>query len=117
MKAGRALDALIAEKVMGWELVTESEFGVCWKIPQTDGRFGFLSDESALPYSTEMMAAWQVVERLSDAHGFFLGHHSTPGRPAWCCRFGANTPLTEGDSAPIVICIAALRVVGVALLY
>lgn len=108
MQAGRALDALVAEKVMGWELVTESEFGLCWKVPLPAGRFEFRSDDSAPPYSTAMGAALHVVEQLADTQGFFLGKHSTPGRPPWCCRFGVEPSLTEGETAPFVICVAAL---------
>lgn len=113
MNAGRQLDALIAEKVMGWEIVTESEFGLCWKVPLHAGGFEFRSDESAPPYSTEMVAALQLVERLADTHGFFLGKHGTPGRPPWCCRFGVEPGLSEGETAPFVICVAALKAVGV----
>jgi hypothetical protein len=113
MKASREMDALVAQKIMGWEMVTESEYGLCWKVPQPDGRFEFLSDESAPHYSTNMMAAWLVVEKLSDTHGFFLGKHGTPGRPPWCCRFGAETAVTEGHSAPLTICVAALKAFGV----
>ena len=113
MKAGRQLDPLTAEKVMGWAMVTESEFGLCWKVPLPAGGFEFRSDESASHYSTDMVAAMQLVERLADTHGFFLGKHGTPGRPPWCCRFGVEPGITEGDTAPFVICIAALRAVGV----
>ncbi len=113
MKTSRQLDDLVAEKVMGWELVTESEFGLCWKVPLSAGGFEFRSDESTPPYSTDMVAALQLVERLADTQGFFLGKHGTPGRPPWCCRFGVEPGITEGDSAPFVICIAALRAVGV----
>lgn len=112
MRAGRQLDALAAEKVMGWELVTESEFGLCWKVPLSAGGFEFRSDESAPHYSTDMVAAWLIVEQLSDTHGFFLGKHDSPGRPPWCCRFGVAPDLTEGETAPFVICVAALRAVG-----
>ncbi len=113
MKAGRQLDDLVAEKVMGWAMVTESEFGLCWKVLLPTGGFEFRSDESAPPYSTDMVAAMQLVETLADTHGFFLGKHGTPGRLPWCCRFGVEPGITEGDTAPLVICIAALRAVGV----
>lgn len=113
MKAGRELDALVAEKVMGWTIVTESEFGLCWKIPLAGGGFEFQSDESAPHYSTDVVAAIQLVERLAETQGFFLGKHGTPGRPPWCCRFGVEPSVTEGETAPFVICVAALKAVGV----
>jgi hypothetical protein len=113
MNAGRELDALVAEKVMGWTIVTESDFGLCWKIPLAGGGFEFRSDESTPYYSTDMVAAFQLVERLAETQGFFLGKHGTPGRPPWCCRFGVAPSLTEGETAPFVICVAALKAVGV----
>ena len=115
MQPGRELDALIAQKVMGWEMVTESDFGLCWKIPVAPGRYEFQSDESAPPYSTNLVAAMQLVERLAETHGLFLGRHGSPGRPPWCCRFGVEPAVTEGETAPWVICMAALKALRVPL--
>lgn len=84
LKPGRELDALVAEKVMGGEL---------------------------RPYSTDISAAWEVVEkykwaepelRYSDEqHCWVFSLHKASGYPNEC-----------GDTAPHAICLAALRAVG-----
>jgi hypothetical protein len=88
---------------------------LCWKVPDSNGRFQFLSDESTPYYSTDVGSAMQLVEKLADTYGFFLGKHGTPGRPSWCCRFGVEPSVTEGNTAPLVICIAALRALRVSI--
>lgn len=58
MEAGREMDAMVAEKVMGWE-----RGAVCWMIPNnTPGeRIGPLIDE--WQPSTDIAAAWEAVEK------------------------------------------------------
>jgi hypothetical protein len=53
--AGRALDALIAEEVMGIAVVRGSHRHHFY-LPD--------SDEEVAPYSTDIAAAWLVVERM-----------------------------------------------------
>lgn len=68
MEAGRELDALVAEKVMGW--VREQGFLLP---PVGDPRRNWAAiwDEQGLPdwlpdYSFEIAAAWEVVERMKE---------------------------------------------------
>lgn len=138
MKAGRELDALVAEKVMGWEVwgfdgdpgpCRESSEGYIW---------------SWRP-STDIKAAWEVVERLgltvTPVEVWFASEYDRAGgnpQPgyrwvAWkameCAQVIENNPdpdnwtgmLDESFpppdqvacTAPLAICLAALKAVGV----
>jgi hypothetical protein len=95
MKAGRELDALVAEKVMG--LTPTCPCPVCTPT-----------------YSTMILAAWQVVERM-------IGD----GWNLHAAQVGANGGFTffaKGDQVastnvrginPLSICLAALAACGV----
>jgi hypothetical protein len=75
MKAGRELDALIAERVMGWHNNRDN--------PNESGMWGIMdyrADGSPVlaadfpEYSTDMAAAWEVVEKLlAEGRDFTLG--------------------------------------------
>ncbi len=86
LEAGRDLDALVAEKVMGETCLF-----------------------TAPAYSTDIAAAWQVVDKLH-ALSFYL----EVGSAGWMARF-ANISATEASAAtaPLAICLAALKAVGV----
>lgn len=113
MNQGREFDILVAVKVMGLEIVN-----------------GYVVHHSSLntmmttaipPYSTNISAAWEVVEHLSpgllfdisrDKNGYYSagfykkayhGKHKIPSFE----KFG----LGEGITAPHSICLAALKVV------
>ncbi|MHA3774236.1 BC1872 family protein [Verrucomicrobiota bacterium sgz303538] len=58
------------------------------------------------PFSTDMLAAWEVVERLG-AKPLQLRREGAE----WIAAFGENAAAT-GDSAALVICLAALRACG-----
>jgi len=71
MEAGREMDSLIAEKVMGWRWSGENKK---WLIPPDDDpriAWAALWDKKGRPdwlpdYSTDIADAWQVVEKLHD---------------------------------------------------
>jgi len=88
MKPGRELDALIAEKVMGWS-------------------WGIIGD--LIPaYSTDISAAWEVVEEMGDC--LHLRQHGEQGEwEAWFC--GYPNSKAHGETAPEAICKAALLAV------
>lgn len=100
MKPGRELDALIAEKVMGMNV----QHGRVWS------QEGKCLRETDLPsYSTDIAAAWEVVEKLK------LG--LLPDGDKWIAgqadRAGLETSnLCWGDTAPHAICLAALNAVS-----
>lgn len=151
MPAGAEMDALIAERVMGWrppsgglpegrwESLPESNARSLAKITGMrhvatkqevtleewrsafhwrDERGGCWHGPAA--YSTEIAAAWLVVEKLRPTHGFWidgdgdnediynLGYevdfqHGMPGSP------GFSKGTATSDSAPLAICRAALK--------
>jgi hypothetical protein len=117
MTAGRELDALVAEKVMGLPKPIHEVF---WFIryPHVDG---------PLPaYSTDIAAAWEVVEKMKADHFDLcleVEQSRTSARfelvgPAYDGGLGPAVPIVKstgqvnGDNAPHVICRAALKAVG-----
>ena len=118
--AGRELDALVAEKVMGWTVHWASPPELCppgasyWR----DGRQVVF----ALPYySIDIAAAWKVVEGLPSAFWPEVGRMDD-GR--WYCEIvgRGDTPAdvspgpiarVVAHTAPHAICLAALHAVAV----
>lgn len=96
---GRELDALVAEKVMGWSSEElDEDVGIC--VPR---------------YSTDISAAWEVVEKLGEKfEQFDLQFGWNTGR--FVCGFGSfgtsRFESTPTEFAPHAICLAALRAVG-----
>lgn len=128
MNAGRGLDALIAEKVMGLRLDYEfSEEMGAPAVPELRDQY---DEWGVLPnYSTDMACAWQVVTHMtrkdrareeSDLY-FKLTYAWDDDYGCWASfdwKGVADThPLYQGhaDTAPHAICLAALRAVGVEL--
>ena len=127
----REIDVQVAEKVMGWTKYVSAdhtqshvkvlrEMGIIygWRIGKKD--IGL----DVPHFSTDIAAAWQVVEKMSkrgfwcqirnefEAHGgpdCWAGFtpHSTTG---WN---GAPDHWTQADTAPMAICLAALKAVEV----
>jgi hypothetical protein len=110
LKAGRELDALVAEKVMG--------VGVEWwngeplYVVTQDGH---ISSHHLAEYSTDIAAAWEVAEKLR-ADGLEISvHNSWPyndGR-RWCCDIMAHGKWdnAKAETAPLAICLAALKAI------
>lgn len=116
MKPGRELDALVAEKVMGWvRPAMDSPYIVDDPI---HGKLAYLSGE--IPhYSADIAAAWEIIEKLRGGYHVTLesfGSH-------WRCDISVITASvasgTKGngqgraDTAPMAICLAALKAKGV----
>jgi hypothetical protein len=102
MKAGRELDALVAEKIMG--------------LPRA------LVDAMALgpmEYSTEIAAAWEVLDKLPRTMWPEVGRLNTGTWYCEICRGSEDvreiTPSIRvvDSTAPHVICLAALLAIGV----
>ena len=70
-------------------------------------------------YSTEIAAAWEVAEKLAaKGHRLILeDHRDNPHSPGWWARFDLANGHDTGDvvaaTAPLAICRAALKAVGV----
>lgn len=99
MPAGREMDALVAEKVMGWRL-------------DDDGFWTLIADpmcQASKPkaYSSDIALAWEVVEKMGRPCNLTF-HHD--GR--WAMQFGGSGS-GLGDTAPLAISRAALKAVRV----
>jgi hypothetical protein len=132
MPAGREMDSLVAEKVMGfkwddrvcricgWPLKATAEEGCvvdnCRQRPAPQRR----ADEPA-PYSIEIAAAWDVIQHWGKA-SVDMARYGYDGK--WGCSFRFSEPLSgnrsiekhayaEGATAPLAICRAALKCVGI----
>lgn len=122
MKPGRELDALVAEKVMGWTWSLDEKTG-WWTLTSPEGRIGMCENKSVLiesglhfpDYSTHISAAWEVVEKIKDRSGLDLLF--SPTRKIWQATFTMEHPLrvenlSQEQTAPHAICLAALKAVG-----
>ena len=107
MEAGRELDALVAEKIFGFVDLGPLQFaGLRYQKPTTDGVVVL----GRLPYySTDIAAAWQVVEKYRC--GFKLEFVDLYRR--WYCEFTINENLQSAlaETSPHAICRAALLAV------
>jgi hypothetical protein len=120
MEAGPELDALVAEKVMGWSVCDTADGGKAGIAPRQT-----CSAVRVPPYSTDISAAWQVVERLCTTYpglgvgGPFANRFvlEVPNNEPLACkaRFCHQGHVNEagGEAAPLAICRAALKAVGV----
>jgi len=135
MPAGRELDALVAEKVMGWTQVhrVDSTGDLCG-VPSRGAPPSYL-----LPrYSTDIAAAWKVIEKLrqlqftvrlvapNEQYGNSQQFSTVNSESRWT-SFQADSlhfrevPYekrkevlfeTRASSAPLAICRAALKVMA-----
>jgi len=97
MKAGHGLDALIAEKVMGLDI---------------SGADFFLNESGGIshdikPYSSDISAAWEVVEKLASLNHSISIVYGPIG--AQVQIYNDFEPFNT-DTAPHAICLAALKV-------
>lgn len=119
MPAGREMDALIAEKVMGWKLVqNQGEGGGLYWVGH-GGVFGDMHKNQTPEFSEDILDAWRVIEKMHEnkyqytLRGHFMGveqHIATFDHQDWA---DAN-PLysAHGATAPLAICRAALLAVN-----
>jgi hypothetical protein len=76
MEAGRELDALVAERVMGWKFIPlpkRNRSGLCincgravWDDPRNRQTELGICNEEDCRYSTDIAAAWLVEERIAE---------------------------------------------------
>lgn len=116
MKVGRELDALIAEKVMG--LVEHASYAGKNKVSlgwRKQGDISFIDLRKLKDYSTNIKDAWEVVEKTGLLIVYELHQESDSGK--WLIGYGSDgcgfTTMFEADSAPLAICLAALKSIGV----
>lgn len=134
MNAGKELDALIAEKVMGWtKAEISNEYGKILvlgnpKLKEKDWIMMPAEYNPYLPYSTDISAAWEVVEKLSKTNTM-VGTRTFNNQPwqSMCLILKSlnheaykndfEQDFTQwitatGESIPHAICLAALKAVG-----
>lgn len=120
--ASRELDAEIGERVMGLRVFPEPTWGDPWRV---EG----LPDTQLPPFSTDIAAAWTVVEKLKS----FAKIGDVPcdlcikvgiGDGVFCEIFDMSpmgyvgyegdliSSHAEADTAPLAICLAALGAVA-----
>ena len=122
MEAGRELDALVAEKVMGWSYQDFPD-GPCPHVKHWYATSPCPNDamdpswRGRLPcFSTDIAAAWEVVEK-DDGWGFDwrLKRWAASSKP-WTCIADRITDsrrfYVEAVTAPLAICLAALAATG-----
>lgn len=135
LKPGRELDALVAERVMGWKLLPDTAYGhseqaamdankMAWFDNNNDYIAGELDYDHQ--FSTDIAAAWQVVEKLREDDWWWSASYRTTtveeikeSRPGYwvtfrCVRGGVRGD-RHGNSSQLshAICIAALKAVEV----
>ena len=112
LPAGRELDAMVATFVMGCKVIVDGGKPYC----DCDDRGHFTRDANDvyadLPcYSTDIAAAWQVVEKLKGAAVEWFFHIDIP-KPSvtdeWRAIFTPATRYSWAKTAPLAICRAAL---------
>lgn len=110
LEAGREMDALMAERVMGWV-----RYGDHWVTTGHEpNALGCTYRWAAMTFapSTDIAAAWEVVEKLQD-HGMAMS--LVFGVYTWECKFGdAGDVFGEArhPDASLAICHAALEAMG-----
>lgn len=125
LAAGDALDALVAERVLGWiaevwvDPITGLTYSHLRRNPSRDGPM-WLHDNPP-PVSTSVEAAWQVVEALGAASVTLTLRSVLPevlsGAGITYLAFttvdGRRSKPISADSPALAICGAALRAMGV----
>lgn len=121
MNPGRELDALIAEKVMGWRYYKERGSSIYQLIPP-NGEISHI-DNSPPHYSTRISAAWEVVERFkkmgwvvtieSDAEMKDESPYFVSINPRYSGNENYLTVTASKYDAPHAICLAALKTVEI----
>ena len=114
MPAGREMDALVAEKVMGWRLDASCGYST-WMGGKADSRGMRWTIDGWKP-SADIAAAWGVVEKVREEFRYV----SVTAGNGWSCSawdVEKAKRLREvhafADTAPLAICRAALLAVGV----
>ena len=119
MKPGRELDALVAEKVMGYD---HGIAGCRWCQKDITGSDPYPRRNPHFDhYSTDIKAAWEVVDK-GHLYGDCIRQWPRDGEMVWQIgspwwdlgrRDGGFLVIAEADTAAHAICLAALKAIGV----
>ena len=111
LEAGRELDVLIAKTVMGYW-----QYGIRNLLPPgfVGSNWSAVARRGAPPYSTEIGAAWKVVEKLSEHCIVRISNGDGDSRDCDILPFSADGPYTpahvSAETWELAICRAALKV-------
>jgi len=110
LPAGRELDALVAERVMGWHRRKRNGVEV-WVVTTDTFDPPVTYPVECWNPSTSIAAAWEVVEKQDDC--LHLKQHGEKGmwEAYFCHNYCEADYLGEADTAPLAICRAALKAV------
>lgn len=110
MTPGRELDALVAEKVFGFPAPRDSH-------ASTEVGYWTVDDKMFIPvprFSTDIAAAWEVVEKLKRL-GYKIGIDSSPNDKSACVVMEDDNgdwisiAVETAETLPHAICRAALK--------
>lgn len=112
MKGSKEIDTLIATKVLGKEISSETDLGGVWIVDESDGiPFLFRPSEN-------MRDAWLVAEKFwrieieKENSDYYTCIHT--GTTNLDCEYGSELCyFAEAKSAPMAICMAALQAYGI----
>ena len=120
LEAGYELDEQVALKVMGWH---KGDHGWKWRTEDNSPTYYDITDSLILdsdPWhpSTDIAQAWKVVEKLGEL-GFStmiqFDRGDVNGDVAGSITksfLSVHAPFVTGPSAPLAICLAALKAVA-----
>lgn len=133
----RKIDVLVAEKILGYRKIDRMEhlFGtyvhLTWRADETSTAY---TDAQLPHFTSDIQAAWEVVEKLGNKvtiYGPEARYASGEYRngDTWDCEITGDFQSEwsddpedrtdyvrcEGATAPLAICLAALKAVGVTL--
>ena len=120
---GRELDALVAEKVMGWLEVAKKPIANAFGQAVMEDYVGKPTASAAQPmlvprFSTMIQEAWKVADKLRGEVQFLavISGKGPQGTQPWICKINREGAFLEerADTAPLAICLAALKGVGFA---
>ena len=104
MVPGREMDALVAEKVMMW---TKDADGSYWLADTYSIRTWEQTSYPGFQSSTDIAAAWEVVEKLKERNEYISVHVLREGKYMACTLEDE----AEADSPQEAICKLALTIV------
>ena len=118
LKAGRELDALVAEKVMGWTFRPYGNGGGEWTVNGKKMEFGGFEGGSLPYYSTSIAGAWEIVEKVLQHPCRTFGIIVDEATDTWIvkmdkirCVFNDCRITEQNEELPLAICLAALKAV------
>ena len=115
---GRELDALVAEKVMGWVEVEKKPIANAFGQAVMEDYVGKPAANAPQPvlvprYSTMIQEAWKVADKLRGDTQFVavISGKGPQGVQPWICKVNRDGGFIEerGETAAVAICLAALK--------